>query len=100
MSKELANSIVLAACQMERSEVPQLISVIRYSPKKGYYIEDPEYKRFTSFSQAYNNLTKGGYQEVSSDRASHLLKLMKIGRAENDVSAPAVVIMSKKVNKE
>ena len=51
------------------------------------------------FEDAYNYLVENGYQEVNTERSSHLMKLMKIGHEED--SYPVVMIMSKKVvNKE
>lgn len=102
MSEELADSIVLAARKMEWSEIPEVISVIRYigGVNSSYSIHSPGRKsRFSMFEDAYNYLVENGYQEVNTERSSHLMKLMKIGHEED--SYPVVMIMSKKVvNKE
>ena len=99
MSKELANSIVIAARKMEWSDIPEVISVIRYNPNMGYYsIKDPNRFNFDDFEIAYNYLVKEGYQELSTERSSHLLKFMKIGRAEH--ICHVAMIMSKKVVKK
>ena len=101
MSEELADSIVLAARKMEWSEIPEVISVIRFvsGVNSAYSIHSPRRKRFSMFEDAYNYLAENGYQEVNTERFSHLMKLMKIGHEED--SYPVVMIMSKKVvNKE
>ena len=101
MSEELADSIVLAARKMEWSEIPEVISVIRYvsGVNSAYSIHSPRGKMFSMFEDAYNYLVENGYQEVNTERSSHLMKLMKIGHEED--SYPVVMIMSKKVvNKE
>jgi hypothetical protein len=98
MSKELADSIVLAAQKMERNEV-EVISLIRYyNPKTNsrYEIKHPVTRQFLSFESAYNYLVMTGYQEVSQDRDTHFRKSLEVTQA----SYPVLMVMSKKVNKE
>ena len=103
MSKELADSIVLAAHKLERNEV-EVISVIRYD-KSSYnpsgcrhYIEcsEIEEKRFSTFVQAYNYLAVEGYRRVSADENTDFKKSF----IDADELYPVVMVMSKKVNNE
>jgi hypothetical protein len=95
MSKELADSIVIAARRMEHNKV-EVISVIRYSSLTGFSIRCPETKNFSSFEKAYNYLAKKGYQEVSQDKDTHFKKLLVVVKH----LSPVFMIMSMKVNKE
>ena len=80
MSKELAESIVLAAQTMEHNE-GQVISVIYRRPVVGmgntFEIFQPEPKTFDSFEQAYNFLIRKGYKADASDR--NILAKLSIG---------------------
>jgi hypothetical protein len=97
MSKELADSIVIAAHIMTRNEVTS-IGVIRYDVNKKrhkYRIECPVRRGFSSFEKAYNYMATKGYHKVSSDANTDFKKSLKISK-----EAPVIMVMSKKVNKE
>ena len=101
MSKELADSIVLAAHKLERNEV-EVISVIRYDKRSGltgrHFIECSEEseKRFPTFVQAYNYLAMLGYHKVNQDEDNYYKKSFEAAVGTN----PVMMVMSRKVNKE
>jgi hypothetical protein len=98
MSKELANSIVLAAQKMKHNEV-EVISVIHYNSNSMniFQIYYPERNGFKSFSEAYNYLAIKGYHKVSPDEDTYFKKSLEIAEGEDD---PVVMVMSRKMNKE
>jgi hypothetical protein len=74
MSKELADSIVIAAHKMEHNEV-EVISIIHYNSNAGrrkYQIYCPEIHNFPSFADAYNYLSMEGYHKVSQDEETRI----------------------------
>ena len=101
MSKELAESIVLAAQTMEHNE-GQVISIIYRRPvgiSKGntFKILEPEPKTFDSFEQAYNFLIRKGYNADASENKNLTNLLNKIIESNlensNNPNEPAVVLM-------
>ena len=108
MSKELAESIVLAAQTMEHNE-GQVISVIyrRYvgicnRPARNFQgnifeIFQPEPKTFDSFEQAYNFLIRKGYKAAASENKNLTTLLNTIIESNlknsNNPNEPAVVLM-------
>mmetsp|Transcript_44741 Transcript_44741/g.50165 ORF Transcript_44741/g.50165 Transcript_44741/m.50165 type:complete len:103 (-) Transcript_44741:293-601(-) len=99
MSKELANSIVLASHQMEHNEINEVISVVRfkgYINGEKYWIQQPTHMGFYSFEECYNHLSAKGYKQISPEKASRLDKLMKSGNT-GATNEDVVMIMSKPV---
>jgi hypothetical protein len=99
MSKELADSIVLAAQKMERNEV-EVISVIRHVNRdcETYCISCPVKKDFESFDLAYNYLAMKGYRRISLEEYTHFKILLEVAKEVGRY--PIIMVMSKKVNKE
>ena len=102
MSKELADSIVLAAQKMERNEVEviSLISFIEGTAMDPYRIDfsekGSEKRRFSSFVFAYNYLAVLGYHKVSQDEDTYFKKSFEVATG----TWPVIMVMSKKVNEE
>ena len=101
MSKELAESIVLAAQTMEHNE-GRLISIIYRRPMRRsqgnvFEILEPESKTFDSFEEAYNFLIRKGYKADASENKNltNLLKKIIDSNIENsnNPNEPAVVLM-------
>ena len=100
MSKELADSIVLAARKMEEKEVDE-ISIIyhRVNVKygAGYIIKHPEVNHFDSFESAFNYLSMKGYHKVNCNR--DIIEPLKDCQLRDGKSDIAVLAMCKKVKK-
>jgi hypothetical protein len=95
MSKELADSIVIAARKMVHHEVLEVISVIRFHGAR-FYILCPKYKEFQTFEDAYNYLAMKGYHKVSSDENADFKKSLEVAKEVYHV----VMVMSKKLKKD
>ena len=93
MSKDLAESIALAAQKLERNE-REVISIIYRNRSTGNYkIIEPERKQFDSFEQAFNFLIRKGYKADASDKKNLANRWNEIGSCEpNDYPVEAAVL--------
>ena len=78
MSKDLAESIALAAQKLERNE-REVISIIYRDRSTGLYkIIAPTSREFESFEQAFNFLSRKGYKADASDKKNLANRLNEI----------------------
>ena len=103
MSKELADSIVLAAQKMERNEVEMISLIICFNKALTTHCQTdggPKSRAFASFAEAYNYLAMSGYQEVSQERETRIKKSLEVALEDGGGMYRFILVMSKKVNKE
>lgn len=93
MSKDLAESIALAAQKLERNE-REVISIIYRDRSTGLYkIIAPTSREFESFEQAFNFLIRKGYKADASDTKNLGNRLNEIGSCEpNEYPVEAAVL--------